>query len=149
MTERAPLFARLQGDLLAARRAKNEGQLLLLGTVLADLQNRELEQQGALSDADVVEVVRKAIKRRRESEAMYRNGDRPELADQEAREADALATYLPPAVDDEEIRAAVRAAIAAGAANIGAVMGRVMPQFKGRADGSQISTIAKDELKGQ
>jgi uncharacterized protein YqeY len=54
--------------------------------------------------------------------------------------------YLPPSVDPEELRAAVRAAIAGGAANIGAVMGRVLPQFKGRADGSAINAMAREEL---
>lgn len=149
MTERAPLLARLQGDLLTARRAQNKPQLLLLSTVLADVQNRELEQDQPLSEAQVVDVVRKAIKRRRESETMYRSGGRPELAEREEGEAARLAEYLPPAVDDSEVRAAVRAAVAAGAANLGAVMGRVLPLFKGRADGSQISAIAKEELMGQ
>ena len=57
-----------------------------------------------------------------------------------------MSTYLPAAVSDDELRAAVRAAIDGGARNIGAVMGRVMPQFKGRAEGGAISAIAKEEL---
>jgi uncharacterized protein YqeY len=60
-----------------------------------------------------------------------------------------LEGYLPAAVSTDELRAAVRAAIAAGAANIGAVMGKVMPAFKGRADGGAISAIAKEELSKQ
>ena len=60
-----------------------------------------------------------------------------------------LEKYLPAQVNPDEIRAAVRAAIAGGAANVGAVMGKVMPQFKGRADGSAINAIAREELAGK
>jgi uncharacterized protein YqeY len=149
MADLAPLFARIQDDLTTARRAQDKDALLLLGTVLADLRNRELDSAGPLTDDDVIGVVRRGIKRRRESQQMYEAGGRAELAAREAAEAAALEQYLPPAVGDDELRAAVRAAVAAGAANIGAVMGRVMPQFKGRADGSRISAIAKDELAQQ
>jgi uncharacterized protein YqeY len=142
----APLFARIQHDLMAARRSQDKDALLLLGTVLADLRNRELDSTGPLTDDDVIDVIRKGIKRRRESQQMYQSGGRAELATREATEAERLESYLPPAVDDETIRAAVLAAIAAGASNLGAVMGRVLPQFKGRADGSRVSAIAKDAL---
>jgi uncharacterized protein YqeY len=77
---------------------------------------------------------------------MYESGGREELAAREASEAANLEQYLPPAVSDDELRDAVHAAIAAGATNLGAVMGRVMPLFKGRADGSQISAIAREAL---
>ena len=146
MAALAPLFARIQDDLTAARRAQDKNALLLLGMVLADLRNRELEQPEPLTNDDVIDIVRKGIKRRRESQAMFETGARPELAAREAAEAAALETYLPPAVSDDELRTAVRAAIAGGAANIGAIMGRVLPQYKGRADGSQISAIARQEL---
>jgi uncharacterized protein YqeY len=142
----APLFARIQLDLTAARRAQDKEALLLLGTVLAELRNRELEGAAALTDDDVIDVVRKAIKRRRESEQMYERGGRAELAAREASEATRLEVYLPPAADEAAIRVAVRAAIDAGAATLGAVMGTVLPQFKGRADGSRISAIVRDAL---
>ncbi len=149
MADLAPLFARIQDDLTAARRAQDKDALLLLGTVLADLRNRELEQPAPLTDDEVIDVVRKGIKRRRESQAMYESGGRTELAAREANEATRLETYLPPAVGDDELRAAVLAAVAAGASNIGAVMGRVMPQFKGRADGSRINALAREALAGK
>ncbi len=146
MADVSPLFARIQEDLTAARRAQDKDTLLLLGTVLADLRNRELDASAPLTDDDVVDVVRKGIKRRKESQQMFVTGGREELAAREASEAAHLEKYLPPAVSDDELRSAVQAAIAAGAGNIGAIMGRVMPQFKGRADGSQISAIAKEAL---
>lgn len=140
------LATRFQGELNLARKAQDKASVLLLGTVLSDIKNREIELKRALVDEDVVEVLRKAIKRRRESAEMYEKGARHELADVERREADALEVWLPAAPSDDEVRDAVRAAVAAGARNIGAVMGKVMPAFKGRLDGSVINRIAREEL---
>jgi uncharacterized protein YqeY len=145
----ATLLERVQSDLRAARKAQDKAGTLLLGTVLADLKNRELELRRELSDDDAVEVLRRAIKRRRESIDMYEKAARPDLAAKERDEVAALERYLPAQVGDDELRAAVRAAIAGGAANVGAVMGRVMPQFKGRADGSRLNAIAREELAGK
>jgi uncharacterized protein len=141
-----PLSARLQSDLNAARKAQDRDRVLVVGTVLADLKNREIEVRRELTDDDVVDVLRKAIKRRRESVEMYEKGGRAELAAKEQAEAALLETYLPAQVEEGTLREAVRAAIAGGAANVGAVMGKVMPQVKGRADGSVINAIARDEL---
>ena len=142
----ASLSERLQSDLNAARKSGDKARTLLLGTIIADVRNREIELRRDLTDDDVIDVLRRGIKKRRESIEMYNQGGRADLAEKERVEVDALATYLPAAVSDDELRAAVRAAIAGGAKNIGAVMGRVMPQFKGRAEGGTISAIAKEEL---
>ncbi len=142
----AALLTRLQGDLTSARKAQNKAKVLLLGTILADARNREIELKRDLNDDDVVEVLRRGIKKRRESVEMYEKGARADLAATEQGELDMLAAYLPPAVDDAEIRAAVVAAIEGGAANVGAVMGKVMGQFKGRAEGSVINAIVREEL---
>jgi len=140
------LLTRLQNDLTTARKAQDKPLTLVLGTTLSEARNREIELKRDLTDDDVVDVVRKAIKRRRESIDMYTTGGREDLASKEREEAAALERYLPPAVDEGELRAAVRAAIDGGAKNIGAVMGKVMPQFKGRAEGGQINAIAREEL---
>ena len=76
----------------------------------------------------------------------FDKGGRPELAATERGEIEALGAYLPAGATEDEIRNAVRAAIAAGAANLGVLMGKVVPQFKGRADGSVINRIAREEL---
>jgi uncharacterized protein YqeY len=140
------LLARLQSDLNAARKSLDAARTLVLGTVLSDAKNRGIELRRDLTDDDVVEVVRKAIKRRRESIEAYTQAKREDLAAREAAEVRALEEYLPAQAGEDEIRAAVRAAVAGGAANIGAVMGKVMPQFKGRAEGGTISAIAREEL---
>lgn len=140
------LLARLQGDLNAARKAQDKPATLLLSTILADIKNRRIELMRDLADEDVQEVLRKGIKRRRESIEMYDKGGREDLASRERQEVARLETYLPANASDDEIRSAVRAAIAGGAATLGAVMGQVMPRFKGRAEGGTINRIAREEL---
>ena len=143
------LVARLQQDINAARKAGDKAAVIVLGTTIADVKNREIELRREATDDDVVEVLRRAIKRRREAVELYVTAKRDDLADRERAEMVALEAYLPAQVDDGEIRAAVRAAIDSGAANIGAVMGRVVPQFKGRAEGSTINRVAREELSRQ
>jgi uncharacterized protein YqeY len=143
------LLARLQSDLNAARKAQDKAGTLLLGTVLADMKNRKIELRRDLTDDDVRDVLRKAVKRRRESVEAYEKAGREDLASRERDEVARLETYLPANVSDDAVRDAARAAIAGGATTIGAVMGKLMPQFKGRADGSTINRIAREELQKQ
>ncbi|MDQ3697020.1 MAG: GatB/YqeY domain-containing protein [Gemmatimonadota bacterium] len=140
------LLARLQRDLNDSRRSQNKPLTLLLGTALADVKNRRIELRRDLTDEDVQDVLRKASKRRREAAGQFDAAGRPDVGDRERNEAATLELYLPASAPDDEIRAAVAAAIVAGAGNIGAVMGKVMPQFKARADGSRINSIAREEL---
>ena len=143
------LLTRLQQDLATARKARDMAAVIVLGTTIADVKNREIEVKRDATDDDVVDVVRKAIKRRREAIELYLTAKRDDLVSKERTELATLERYLPAQVDDAEIRAAVRAAIDGGAANIGAVMGRVVPQFKGRAEGSTINRVAREELSRQ
>jgi uncharacterized protein YqeY len=140
------LLTRLQADLNAARKSQDSARTLVLGSLIADVKNRGIELRRDLTDDDVVEVLRRGIKRRRESIEAYVQGKRDDLAEKERAEVTTLEVYLPAQVGEDEIRAAVQAAVAGGASNIGAVMGKVMPQFKGRAEGGTISAIARDEL---
>jgi uncharacterized protein YqeY len=141
-----PLLARIQADLTAARKAQDKARVLLLGTIIADIRNREIELKRDVTDDDVTEVLRRGIKRRRESIEMYDKGGRADLAAIERSEVERLSVYLPAGVSNDEIRAAVVAAIEGGATNVGAVMGKVMAQFKGRAEGSTINAIVREEL---
>lgn len=143
------LQARLQGELTASRKAQDKAATLLLGTTLSEVKNRSIELKRDLTDDDVIDVIRKGIKKRRESIEMFVKGGRQELADKESAEVTLLEPYLPPQANADEIRAAVKAAIAAGANNVGAVMGKVMPQFKGKAEGGTVNSIAREELGGK
>lgn len=119
---------------------------MLLGMIVSEVKNRELELRREVTDDDVIDVIRKGIKKRRESVDLYAKAGRHELQDKEQQEVALLEQYLPPQVDPAEVRAAVEAAIAAGAANVGAVMARVMPAYKGRVDGSVINAFARELL---
>jgi uncharacterized protein YqeY len=142
----ASLLARLQSDQAAARRDQLKDRVMLLGMIIAEVRNREIEVRREVTDDDVVDVIRKGIKKRRESVALYAKAGRTDLQEREEAEVAALEGYLPAQVDPAEIRTAVQAAVAGGAANVGAVMARVMPAYKGRVDGSVINAIAREEL---
>ncbi len=129
----------------AARLQKNRGRARLLSTVLSDIRNREIEAGHELEDVEVLEVLSKAVKMC--LEAADQMGSRPELEQKEREEAEILKEYMPPQLSADEIRGMVVDAIEAGAANMGAVMGRVMPQLKGRADGRAVNQIADEELR--
>lgn len=148
-TRVATLHERIQADLNASRKAQDKPLTLLLGTILADIKNRRIELRRDPTDEDVVDVIRKGVKRRRESIEMYEAAGRTELAEKEKAEVERLESYLPAMVGDDEIRSVVRDAIAGGATQMGALMGAVMPKLKGRADGGRINAIAREELTRQ
>jgi uncharacterized protein YqeY len=136
----------MQAALNAARKAQDKDRTRVLGTVLSSLKNRELELRQALTEADVVDVLRKQIKLRRDAVAQFEQAGRTELAEADTRQIRVIEEFLPPDVDPEEIRSAVRAAMADGTDEMGRVMGKVMPTFKGRADGKLINQIVREEL---
>ncbi len=142
----ASLAERLRAAMTEARKQRDQGRTVLLSTILADLRNRELELPHPATDQDVVDVVRRGVKQRREAAEQYAAAGRQDRADLELGEVRALEAFLPAAVSAEEIRAAVREVIAAGARDLGRVMGQVMPRFQGRADGKLVNTIAREEL---
>lgn len=137
---------RLQQELNAARKAQAKARTLLLGTIISDVKNRQIELRRPVTDDEVLEVVRRGIKRRRESIEMYTTAGRDELAAREQAEVTELEQFLPAQVGEDELRAAVRAAIDGGATTLGAVMGQVLPRFKGRAEGGTVSALAREEL---
>ena len=143
----AILGGKIQEDLNAARKAQDKPRTLVLGTILSAIKNREIELARAPSDDEVIEVVRRGIKTRRESVEQYQKAGRTDLADQESNEITILQGYLPPEVDPAEIRAAVKSAIDGGVRDVGKVMALVMPKFKGKADGKVINQIVREELQ--
>lgn len=140
------LKERIRTDLNRARREKDKLKTTVLTTVLSEVRNWEIEHGGDASDADVVAVVAKAVKQRHEAASQMRDGGRPELAEKEEREAALLDGYTPESMPEEEVRQLVREAMASGASDMGAVMGRVMPQIRGRFDGREANRIVREEL---
>ena len=129
-----------------ARKQRDQARTLLLSTILSDIKNRDIELNHTPTDDETVEVLRRGIKKRRESVEMYEKGGRAELAATESAEIKALEAFLPAGVPPDEIRATVREAIAGGAKDMGKVMGAVMPKLKGRADGALVNKIVREEL---
>ena len=137
----------MRAALTAARKAQDKDRTLVLSTILANLKNREIELRRPAANDEVLEVLQKGIKTRRESVEQYTAANRPDLAAVEQAQIRVLEEFLPPAADPEEIRAAVRAAIAGGAKDVGKVMGQVLPKFKGRAEGRVVNQIVREELQ--
>jgi uncharacterized protein YqeY len=138
--------SRLRADQVAARKGADKDRTLVLGTVLAALKNRELAAARPSTDEDAFDVLRKQIKQRLDSVEQYRKGGRDDLADRESFEIGVLRAYLPAGVDPEQIRAVARQAVADGATDLGRLMGVLMKQFKGQADGKVINQIAREAL---
>jgi uncharacterized protein YqeY len=137
----------LRAAMNSARKAQDKDRTLVLGTILANLKNREIDLRRPATDEEVVEVLRKGIKIRKEAIEQYTTGGRTDLAEAEQAQIAVLEEFLPPAVDPEEIRAAVRDVIAGGAKDLGKVMGQIVPRYKGRADGKLINQIVREELQ--
>ena len=131
-----------------ARKQRDQARTLLLSTILSDIQNREIELKHAATDAETAEVLRRGVKRRKESVEAYEKGKRDDLAARERAEVKMLEEFLPAEASEGDIRAAVRDAIAGGAKDMGPLMAKIMPQFKGRADGKLVNQIVREELAG-
>ena len=136
----------VQSDLIEARKARDRLRTVVLTTLLSEVRNREIEEQGELHDEGVQAVVTRAIKQRRDSSEQMRAGGRPELADKEDAEAEILRVYLPPPLTEAEVRAMVQSAIAGGADQMGALMGQIMPRIRARFDGKEANRIVREEL---
>ena len=142
------LKEQLRTDLTEAMRARDEIRTATLRMALTAVTNEEVSGKEAreLSDADVLAVLGREAKKRRESATAYDDAQRPELADRERAELVVLETYLPSALGEDELAAIISAAVAQakdegaeGPRAMGAVMKLVTPQVTGRADGSQVA----------
>lgn len=145
---------RIIDDLKEAMKAKNSEKTLLLRSLKAKILEKEISErkqgESVLSNDQVIEVLMKAAKQRKESIEQFNQGNRPELAEKEERELALIEEYLPKMMDEDEIRSAVQNQIhsmnASGLQDMGKVMGALMGKLKGKADGSTISKIVKEEL---
>ncbi len=146
------LKSRINDDLKAAMRGGDARRRDALRLLLAAVKQREVDERKELADADVVGVIERMIKQRRESIAQFEKGGRQDLAQNEKFESDLLQGYMPQALSDAEIAAAVAEAISATGAKAPADMGKVMGALKGklagRADMTKVSALVKSNLAG-
>jgi len=140
-------------DLKNALRNKNTFELSVLRMLQAALINKEIDKRKeALTDEDVISVIGTEIKKRRDAAREFEKVNRPDAADQEKAEIEILMKYMPQQMSEDEIRDAVKKAVedtqAESMQDIGKVMKVLMPQVKGKADGSIVNKIVKEELEG-
>jgi hypothetical protein len=146
------LKAKITEDMKDAMRAKDAPRLSTIRMLLAAVKQREVDERRELADADVVAVIDRMIKQRRDSIAQFEAGHRADLAAVEKAELEVLAAYMPQPLSDAEIDALIAEAVAstgaAGAAGMGKVMAALKPQLAGRADLAAVSAKVKSRLAG-
>jgi hypothetical protein len=143
---------RINDDLKAAMRGGDARRRDALRLLLAAVKQREVDERKELTDPEVVSVIERMIKQRRESIAQFEKGGRQDLAQNEQFESDLLQGYMPQALSDAEIAAAVADAISAagakGPSEMGKVMGALKGRLAGRADMGKVSALVKTKLSG-
>ena len=146
------LKSRITEDMKAAMRAHEAERLATIRMLLAAIKQREVDERIELTDADVLAVIEKMVKQRKDSIAQFEAGKRPDLAAKERAEIDVLHAYMPAQASDAEIDAEIAAALAASGASGMAAMGKVMavlkPKLAGRADMGAVSARVKAKLNG-
>ena len=144
---------RIESDIRDAMRNRNQSRLDALRFLKNAIQLTEKDQMKDLDETAVLDVVAKQVKDRRESIRMFQEGGRDDLVAKESAELTILEEYMPPQLDQEELTRIVREAIAEVGATTardkGRVMGRVMPQVRGKADGSQVNILVDELLAAQ
>jgi uncharacterized protein YqeY len=138
---------RIETAMRDSMRARDERRTQTLRMAMSAAHNREIELGRSLADEDYLEILGKQVKQRRESIEAFRDGGREAMAANEEAEASILAEFLPEPLSAEELEALVRAAIAetgaSSPADLGKVMGQIVPQTKGRADGKALSDLVR------
>lgn len=144
------LLDRIKEDIKVAMKARQMDKLSTLRMLHSSIKNKGIELQRDLNDEDVVAVLTKEAKKRRQSAEAFDDGDRPELADKERAELEWLQSYLPEPYTDEEVSHIIDEVIentgASSRREMGKVMGAVIPQIKGRYDASKVKDIVLDKL---
>ena len=146
------LKERITEDMKAAMRSKDAARLSTIRMLLAAVKQREVDERIALTDADVLAIIDKMIKQRKDSITQFEAGGRADLVATEQAEVGVLQAYLPQPLGEAEVDALIAAAIAktgaAGISGMGKVMAELKPQVAGRADIGKVSALVKAKLAG-
>jgi len=141
---------KIKGDFIEAFKAKEEAKSLVLKMVQSEIRNAEIAKREELDDSEIIQVVTKEAKKRKDAIESYEKGGRPELVESEKAELAILDTYLPEQMPEEEIRELVEDAVKESGASdikeIGKVMAILMPKVKGKADGALVGKIVRESL---
>ena len=144
------LLDQIQEELKQAQLNRDETKVSTMRLLLSEIKNTEISKGHQLADEEIVEVIGKEAKKRREGAAGFRFGNREELAQKEERELKILKGYLPAQLSDEELTKIVESSItelgATNIADMGKVMSTVMAKAKGQVDGNRVSGLVKEKL---
>jgi hypothetical protein len=145
---------KIKADLREAMKARDTEKRDVLRMIDSMIKNVEIEKgkrEEGLSDEEIIEVMTRAVKQRKDSASQYISGGRSELAEKEQKEIDLIVGYLPEQLSEEEITKIVREVIAqtgaTGGSDIGKVMGQIMGKVKGKADGNLVREIVQKEFQ--
>ena len=145
------LKEQLTADMKNAMKNKEKERLAVIRMVRGAIRQQEIDGQKELGDEDVIAVISKEVKMRRDSIEEFKKGAREDLVEKTQAEIDVLLPYLPAQLSEDEVRELVKAAVeqtgAATPKDMGKVMGVLMPKVKGRADGKMVNTIVKSFLQ--
>ena len=146
------LKEQLTNDMKEAMKAHEKDRLAVIRMVRGAIRQQEIDGKKELNDDDVIAVISKEVKMRKDSIDEFTKGGRDDLVAKTQAEIDVLLPYLPQQLTEDEVRALVEAAVAktnaATPKDMGKVMGVLMPQVKGRADGKMVNTIVRSFLQG-
>ena len=141
----------LDSDLKDAMRNKEALKRTVLRTMLSEIRNAEINSQTTLDDGGIISVLTKQVQQRKDSVEAYAAANRQDLVDKETEEINIISVYLPEQLPVEEIEEIIKTAIseigASTLSDMGKVMGLVMPQVRGRADGKIVNTIVTEKLR--
>ena len=144
------LKTQLQSDVKEAMKARDKRALGTLRLIMSELKRREVDERIELKDEDVLAILEKMTKQRRDSLAQYQSAGRQDLADQEQYELDLIIKYMPEPMSESELLALVRTTIeltgASSMADLGSVMGALKAEAQGRADMAKVGQLVKAEL---
>ena len=142
----------LMADMKEAMKAHDKDRLAVIRMVRGAVRQQEIDGKKELEDSDVIAVISKEVKMRRDSIEEFNKGGRQDLVEKTQAEIDILMPYLPAQLSEDEVRELVKAAVEATGAktqkDMGKVMGKLMPKVKGRADGKMVNNIVRSMLQG-
>lgn len=144
------LLDQILTDLKNAQLSRDEVKVSTLRLLLSEIRNGEIAKGKPLSDEDIISIISREVKKRKEAAAGFRTGGREESALKEEAESKVLESYLPAQISNEELTKIISETInemgANGVTDMGKVIGAVMSKVKGKAEGAQVSAIVKDKL---
>jgi len=144
------LKEQLLSDMKEAMKSKDSVKLGTVRSVISAVKNQEIDSKKELSEEEILILVSREVKKRKEAAALYEKGARPELKDKEIQEMEILKTYLPEQVSEEDLRKRIQEVInetgAQGMKDFGKIMKTLVPEFKGKADNAQIKELANEYL---